>query len=134
MAIFDRPNLAEKKTQEPLVSSSEKKVYEPPVVKEVPEAVERPEEPKKVPAKTIVKDAIEIAPEAFGELYRYIADETIVNVDYNGRSLVIEEASGRRRDVGPLKDPNMIPSLCSRIKNGSRVKEFNKENPVLEAF
>ena len=134
MAIFDRNNFAEKKTQETLVSSSQNKEKMDVKTAEVVQTSNEDEKKTSMtPARAVVKDAIEIAPEAFGELYTYIEDDNIVNIDYNGRHLWVEETSGKRVNKGVLKEPSMIPSLCSRIKNGSRVKEFNKENPVLEA-
>lgn len=76
---------------------------------------------------------IEVSPEFFGVLWKYIDDDCITDIDYNGSELWIRDYQNHREKVrGISVSPHFIRQLTQRIAN-SVSKEFNKQNPVLEA-
>lgn len=76
---------------------------------------------------------IEISPEFFGVLWQYIDDDRVTDIDYNGRELWIRDYQNNREKIRGLSiSSQFIRQLTQRIAN-SVSKEFNKQNPVLEA-
>lgn len=76
---------------------------------------------------------IEISPEYFGKLWKYIEDDDITVIDYNGYGLWIQDFNNRKKKVEDVEIPPLfIEQFTQRIAN-SVSKEFNKQNPILEA-
>ncbi len=78
-------------------------------------------------------DKIEIPSEHFGKLLPYIKDESVTDIDFNGRDLWIGYDNGRREkknDIG--LNPVFYENLTKRLSITDR-NEFNQANPKLES-
>lgn len=83
--------------------------------------------------KKINTSLIEISPEYFGELWKYIDDDDITVVDYNGYGLWVQDFNNRKTKIEDVDIPPLfIEQFSQRIAN-SVSKELNKQNPVVEA-
>ena len=80
---------------------------------------------------------MELGKEYFGPLWKYIADETITDVDYNGREIWLTNIYNERYRVSQgFVDETMttafVEQFTQRIANVVS-RQFNKQNPELEA-
>lgn len=83
--------------------------------------------------KKINTSLIEISPEYFGELWKYIDDDDITVVDYNGYELWVQDFNNRKTKIEDVNiSPLFIEQFTQRIANNVS-KELNKQNPVVEA-
>ena len=79
----------------------------------------------------------ELGKEYFGPLWKYVADEKITDVDYNGREIWLTNTENMRYRANPeyIKEfitDNFIEQFTQRIANVVS-RQFNKQNPQLEA-
>ena len=79
----------------------------------------------------------ELGKEYFGPLWKYVADEKITDVDYNGREIWLTNTENMRYRPNPeyIKEfitDNFIEQFTQRIANVVS-RQFNKQNPQLEA-
>lgn len=80
---------------------------------------------------------MELGREYFGPLWKYIANEEITDVDYNGREIWLTNIYNERYRVNQsYVDENVTPAFVEqftqRIANVVS-QQFNKQNPELEA-
>ena len=80
---------------------------------------------------------MELGKEYFGPLWKYIANEEITDVDYNGREIWLTNIYNERYRVNQAYvDENMtlafVEQFTQRIANVVS-QQFNKQNPELEA-
>lgn len=75
---------------------------------------------------------IQMTKEYFGVLWPYIADDQIINIDYNGRDVWVEDTTNIRRKLDLKLDPLFIDQFCRRVAN-SVSANFTKTSPRLEA-
>ncbi len=74
-----------------------------------------------------------IKPEYFGELKKYVLDNDITDIDFNGTDLWLTDINNRHwKDTTLNISPAFIRKLAQNIAN-SESKEFNQKKPVMEA-
>lgn len=78
------------------------------------------------------KGKLEISPEFFGPLYRYIEDDTITDIDYDGRRLWLSDTSNHRYSPDAVLPEEFVGAFTKRVANCVS-KQFHKQAPVLEA-
>lgn len=117
MGLFDTKN------NEPVLTKEDERVA---IQKEV-EAISS--------YKTIEAEAkgIQMKPEFWGALWKYIQDMDVTDVDYNGKDLWLTYIDGHRQKVEDVDlTDNFIKILIQRIANEVS-KPFNNSEPILEA-
>lgn len=75
---------------------------------------------------------VSITPEFFGPLYQYIEDDSITDIDYDGRRLWISDTSNRRYSPEKGLPEEFVNAFAKRVANCVS-KQFHKQSPVLEA-
>lgn len=75
---------------------------------------------------------IKITEEFWGPLWKYINDEKVTDIDYNGRDLRIRTTEKKKHKVEDELSYEFVEAICNRIAN-EVAKEFNVQNPKLEA-
>ncbi len=76
---------------------------------------------------------IQMRPEFWSHLWKYIEDTDITDVDYNGKELWLTYVDGRHEKVdSPEMTDSFVKILIQRIANEVS-KPFNNSNPILEA-
>lgn len=139
MAIFDRKRKIEEVEEysESVVAevTMDEESAEEPEAEQTNAAAPITEEIMPEVATTRIKrsDEIELKAEHFGDLYQFIVDDNITDVDYNGRAVWTTACDGTRVRQDVVLDHNFVTIFCNRIKNGMKNVEFNKFNPKLEA-
>lgn len=79
------------------------------------------------------KDVIELDPKYFGPFWRYVKDDHITDVDFNGVDLWITDETNKRTKVDDVDiTPQFIIDFSQRVANQVS-KPFNKMNNLLEA-
>ncbi|MCR5452134.1 MAG: CpaF/VirB11 family protein [Lachnospiraceae bacterium] len=74
----------------------------------------------------------EFTPEMFGPLYRFIEDDEVTDIDYNGRELWITDTSNVKRKVTDSGiTETFIRRFAHRVSDNDS-RELNRANPVLE--
>lgn len=68
----------------------------------------------------------------FGKLLKYIKDDTITDIDYNGRSLWINDIYNNRRQADVEVDPQEMENFAARVANRAN-KKFDPVNNRLAA-
>ena len=68
----------------------------------------------------------------FGLLYPYLIEETVTDLNWNGRQLWIDDAEKGRYMADDILSHEFIERLVSLIANVTN-QTFNREHPVLEA-
>ncbi len=127
MGIFDKPTKQAESLSEPKLSYKEKQEAEEKLLEQ------RIDEIKHYETISDSDKGIEMKPEFWGCLWKYIQDDTITDVDYNGKDLWLTYIDGRHIKVQEheLTD-TFIDILIQRIANGVSLP-FNNATPVLEA-
>lgn len=79
------------------------------------------------------ENGIPMEPEYFGPFWKYIQDQKVTDIDYNGRQLWITDVENERYPVksGGITD-KFVEQFSHRIANEVS-KPFNRKNPLLEA-
>lgn len=75
---------------------------------------------------------IKITEEFWGPLWKYINDEDVTDIDFNGYDLRIRTTTKKKHRVDENLSIDFVDALSNRIAN-EVAKEFNVQNPVLEA-
>lgn len=80
---------------------------------------------------------MELGKEYFGPLWRYVSNQEITDIDYNGKEIWLTNVFNERYQVNPqFVEENMTPAFVEqftqRIANVVS-RQFNKRNPELEA-
>lgn len=70
--------------------------------------------------------------EDYGILESYVFEDSITDVDYNGRDLWISSLKKGRYCVKDVLSRDFVSQFCQRVANIVS-KPFNKNNPVIEA-
>ena len=70
--------------------------------------------------------------EDFGPFWKYIEDDEITDIDYNGEDLWVKNIYGERKIVERHLNEPFVDGFCSRIAD-SVGGEFNPINPIMEA-
>lgn len=74
-----------------------------------------------------------LVPDKFGAFYKYLQDDEITDVDYNGKDVWIKDVYNRRYKVDePEITPRFVNDFCQRVADVAS-KSFNRNMPVLEA-
>lgn len=74
-----------------------------------------------------------LLPDKFGAFYKYLQDEEVTDVDYNGKDVWIKDVYNRRYKVyEPDITPMFVNDFCQRVADVAS-KSFNRNMPVLEA-
>lgn len=80
---------------------------------------------------------MELGKEYFGPLYRFVADQNVTDIDFNGSEVWITDITNERYQVdaeyvNTYITPAFVEQFTQRIANLVSV-QFNKKNPELEA-
>ncbi|MQN01862.1 MAG: pilus assembly protein [Lachnospiraceae bacterium] len=75
---------------------------------------------------------VEISPEFFGPLYQYIEDDSITDIDYDGRRLWLSDTKNHRYQAKIQLPVDFVTAFTKRVANCVS-KQFHKQSPVLEA-
>lgn len=75
---------------------------------------------------------IELTEEQYGPLYRYVQDESVSDIDCNGKQIWITKGSSERICVEETLTPEFIAAFCQKLAILQR-QNFNPANPLLEA-
>lgn len=75
---------------------------------------------------------IKITEEFWGPLWKYIEDDDVTDIDFNGHDLRIRTTTKSKHRVDENLSTDFVDALSNRIAN-EVAKEFNVQNPVLEA-
>ncbi|MCI6648931.1 MAG: ATPase, T2SS/T4P/T4SS family [Lachnospiraceae bacterium] len=78
------------------------------------------------------KEKVEISPEFFGPLYQYISDESITDIDFDGRRLWLSDTRNQRYPSDKQLPEEFVNAFTKRVANCVS-KQFHKQSPVLEA-
>lgn len=78
------------------------------------------------------RSKVEITPEFFGPLYRYIEDDSITDIDYDGKKLWLSDTSNNRYSPDAALPDEFVEAFTKRVANCVS-KQFHKQSPVLEA-
>ncbi|MBE5898269.1 MAG: pilus assembly protein [Lachnospiraceae bacterium] len=85
---------------------------------------------------SFINNGIKITEDFWEDLWDYISDDNITDIDYNGKDLWIRDCDNNVRKKVDISNTNInkefIELLSLRISNAVSL-ELNKENPVLEA-
>lgn len=73
-----------------------------------------------------------ITPEFFGPLYQYIEDDSITDIDFDGRRLWLSNTSNERYSPETELPEDFVAAFTKRVANCVS-KQFHKQSPVLEA-
>lgn len=74
-----------------------------------------------------------ILPEDFGPLQKYVTDNNITDIDFNGTDLWLTDINNKHwKDTETKTSPAFIRRLAQSVANSEAV-EFNQKNPALEA-
>lgn len=75
---------------------------------------------------------VTITPEFFGPLYQYIEDDSITDIDFDGRKLWLSNTSNERYSPEVQLPADFVNAFAKRVANCVS-KQFHKQSPVLEA-
>ncbi len=76
---------------------------------------------------------IRMEPEYFGPLWKYVCEQKVTDIDFNGRELWITDVENERYQVsGSGLTGKFVEQFSHRIANEVS-KPFNRKNPLLEA-
>ncbi|MBQ1843794.1 MAG: Flp pilus assembly complex ATPase component TadA [Lachnospiraceae bacterium] len=75
---------------------------------------------------------VTITPEFFGPLYQYIEDDSITDIDFDGRRLWLSNTSNERYSPEVQLPADFVNAFAKRVANCVS-KQFHKQSPVLEA-
>lgn len=75
---------------------------------------------------------VTITPEFFGPLYQYIEDDSITDIDFDGRKLWLSNTSNERYSPELQLPADFVNAFAKRVANCVS-KQFHKQSPVLEA-
>lgn len=79
------------------------------------------------------RDVLDLKPEYFGPIWKYIKDDSITDVDFNGTDLWITDVQNRRIKIQNSGiTPEFVNAFSQRVANQVS-KPFNKMNNLLEA-
>lgn len=78
------------------------------------------------------KEKVEISPEFFGPLYQFIKDDSITDIDYDGRRLWLSDTRNQRYPSNQQLPEEFVNAFTKRVANCVS-KQFHKQAPVLEA-
>lgn len=74
-----------------------------------------------------------LMPNKFGAFYKYLQDDEVTDVDYNGKDVWVKDVYNRRYKVDePEITPHFVNDFCQRVADVAS-KSFNRNMPVLEA-
>ena len=76
--------------------------------------------------------AINESEEYFGPLYRFVKDDDITDVDFNGTDLWLTNSKNERYHSDEILPPEFVEQFTKRVANAVS-KPFHKQRPILEA-
>lgn len=78
------------------------------------------------------KIVFQVTEDNFGPLWKFVNNNEITDVDYNGTDLWLTDINNKRTKVkNPDISPEFVEQFCQRIANIKSV-DFNQKNPVVE--
>ena len=79
----------------------------------------------------MAKTTLQLTEKEFGPLWKYINDDTITDIDYNGDSVLVRDINNNRWFTDIKLSEEFVGMLCKNISNAIG-ENFNKTNNVLE--